>query len=306
MLKSPISERDIRGLSSRQSLENHTQQSVRSNSRFFKAMKQQSYDEHHLSMPISAIQKVDVSNMPLNQIPFRLTQHPNLPFAITASDNAIYQEFNTKERDRLKQEKIDKFFEETKRRVAKKSKVEKAKNAKAIGDIEAHIKKILSFAIEFSMKTNMIPKSGTNDEYEHIHREVRPGPPTFMDHETNRNFDTHRSTEKQVNVDLSELKTALDRGDGMKKIMNIVDRIVEQRDAIIAKNNTEHRTEQSDHHTKYGEFSPEEIKRHDTPEFDYTNLQSSNMFGIPPNDFKAYVPLFKKLGLLNSDKKLHL
>ena len=98
---------------------NSTMVSVRSNTKFFKAVKEDKYTGQHLSMPIGRTKGININHMPLNQIPFRLTHHPSVPFAISASDNAVYEEFNTKERERMNKEKVEKFQRETKKRVNK-------------------------------------------------------------------------------------------------------------------------------------------------------------------------------------------
>ena len=308
MLKTPTSDRDLRSLSAKKSFDTRTQQSVRSNSRFFKAVKQKSYKDMHLSLPISAIQKVDSSNMPLNQIPFRLTQHAailsntpydaQVPFAISASEHAFYQELETKERERYKKEKVDDFLMKTRARVEKVTKMQDSDKAYIVKKIEDHIRDILTKAIEFSMKTNMIKKSGTNVNHEDVEH-LPPGPPTFNEQNSHRNNDGYQTTEKPVKIDLSELKVALESGATTQKVMNIVDKIIEARDTIEDLN----QPDPSEKHTRMGTLSPEELKRNETPDFDFTKLNTpQNMYGIPPRDFQAFVPLLKLLKLENYDK----
>ena len=299
MLKSPISERDLRSLSGKNACDNRTQQSVKSNSRFFKAVKQKSYGDKHLSMPIGPVQKVQASNMPLNQINFRLTQHPQVQFAISASDNAIYQEFNTKERERAKKEKIDNFMKETQARVAQTVGLERAASTTNITNLELNIKRILAKAIEFSMKTNMIKKSGTNVDHDDVN-EFQNGPPTFNDQETTRLRHTHTSTEKPLNVDLGELKSALEGGAPTQEIMDIVDKIIDVRDT-----QNQLQTLQSEKQTRHDALTPEDIEhelRNGTPEFDYAQLQATQTVGVPPRDFETYVPLLRLLHLENYDR----
>lgn len=143
------------------SFDTTTMVSVRSNTKFFKAVKEEGFQGQHLSMPVGATRGINVNHMPLNQIPFRLTQHPHLPFTITASDNALYQEMNTKERQRLKKEKVEDFYQQTCKRVNKKVAKQKQGKEEKLLALENHIKNILNRAIEFSMETNMIEKTGT-------------------------------------------------------------------------------------------------------------------------------------------------
>ena len=176
MQLSPGSER--RPLSSKRSFDAGTMVSVRSNTKFFKAEKYPGYENNHLSLPIHGVKGADLWNMPLNQIPFRLTQHPNVPFAITASDNAIYEEYNTKERVRAKEDKIHRFLAETRARVDSRERLSRTKSKRLLLRIEKHIKKILATAIEFSLKTNMIKKSGKIIDHDDV-AHLKPGPPTF-------------------------------------------------------------------------------------------------------------------------------
>jgi hypothetical protein len=100
MIKSPNKPWEARHLSSKPSLD--TMVSVKSNTKFFKVEKNPALSSHMMSLPLGGVKGVDLSNMPLNQIPFRLTQHPHVPFAISASDNALYEEFKARERENQK------------------------------------------------------------------------------------------------------------------------------------------------------------------------------------------------------------
>lgn len=306
MQRSPGMAKDWGHLSSKRSVDSNNLVSVRSNTRFFKAVKEEGFENHHLSMPVSALKGVDLSNTPLNQIPFRLTQHPYVPFAISASDNAVYQEFNTKERERLKKEKIERFMAETQERVKTKAEKTEKREAKMLKKIEDHIKQILQKAIEFSLKTSMIDKSSKGVNHYDV-AQFRGGPFTF--NETDRDFRSHetaKSSERKKNVYLTELKTALELGLEKDEIIQIIDRIIDARDSSPQKLNG--RKSKNDSYkfqeAKQRDFeSPENLNRNETPEFDYTKLQSAaNMFGIPPRDFKTYVPLLRILHLQNYDR----
>lgn len=233
--------------------------------------------------------------MPINQIPFKLTQHPHVPFAITAGDNAIYEEYNAKERERQKKEKIDIF--NAKATIRHNQALLKLKNPAAFKLFEEHIKTSLKTAIEFSLKTNMIKKSGTNVDHDDL-AEINRGPPTFNGTDRDYKFnDTHRSASKHRNVDLHELQSALEDGKEKTEIIAIIDKIIDERDSAPQRN-----SEKKNAHN-YENLSPEEIKRNETPDFDYTKLQGqAGLLGIPPRDFDAYIPLLRILQLENYDR----
>lgn len=303
MQRSPGMVREWGHLSSKRSVDSNTLVSVRSNTRFFKAIKEEGFENHHLSMPVSALKGVDLSNTPLNQIPFRLTQHPYVPFAISASDNAVYQEFNTKERERLKKEKIERFLAETQAKVKAKTQKTQMSEAKMLKEIEDHIKQILQKAVEFSTKTSMIDKSSKWVNHDDV-AQFKGGPFTF--NETDRDFKSHetaKSSERKKNVDLSELKTALELGLEKQEIIHIIDRIIDARDSSPQKQNGWRNVNETQKSKQREHYSPEAMNRNETPEFDYTKLQAAaNMFGIPTRDFDAYIPLLRILGLQNYDR----
>lgn len=295
MHKSPGSEKTWSQLGRQRSYDTGAMVSVRSNTRFFKAVKEEGFKNNQLSMPIGKMNKINVSHMPLNQIPFRLTQHPHIPFAITAGDNAIYEEYNAKERERQKKEKIDTF--NAKATIRHKEALLKIKNPDAFRLFEEHIKTSLKTAIEFSLKTNMIKKSGTNVDHDDL-AEIRGGPPTFNGTERDFKFnDTHRSASKHKNVDLHELQSALEDGREKIEIIAIIDKIIDERDSAPQRHSEKKNTH------NYEILSPEEIKRNETPDFDYTMLQGqAGLLGIPPRDFDAYIPLLRILQLENYDR----
>jgi len=81
---------------------------------------------------------------------------------------------------------------------------------------------------------------------------------------------------------LTELKEALDGDEKKKKIFGILDKIIEDKNELPR-------------------F--EEIKKTQTPDFNYNNLQKeAMMYGIPPRDFEAYIPILKILKLENYDR----
>lgn len=303
MHRSPGSEIGLTGIPSYKSFDSNAPISVRSNSRFYKAVKEEGYRNQHLSMPMSALKGVDLSNMPLKQIPFRLTQHPRVPFAITASDNAIYQEFSAKERERLKQEKIERFLVETKMRVSDKNEAAKNKSSKNLQQIEKIIRGTLSMAIAFSMKTNMIKKSGSNVGHEDVEG-FRGGPPTFNETEGEHRFnDTNRSTGRRKNIDLSELQSALEEGKPREEIISVIDKIIDKQGVPISEELKQLNEKEHDRVSSRA-ISPGVNVRYDTPEFDYTKLQAeASKFGIAPRDFDAQVPLLRLLGLQNYDRE---
>jgi hypothetical protein len=276
-------------LGRQRSYDNGAMLSVRSNTRFFKAVKEGGFKNNGLSMPINTT-KVNTCHMPLNQIPFRLTQHPQIPFAISASDNAYYEEHNAKERARQKKEKKDAF--NYKAIIREEIALNKLRDPEAFMRFEEHIKRILRLAIEFSVKTNMIDKTGTNVGHDEL-EEVKGGPPTFNGTDRDNKFnDTDRSEVKHKNIDLNELQSALEDGLEKHKIIEIIDKIINEKDS-----------EQQKPMHNYEYLSPEEIKRDETPDFDYAKLQGqAGLLGIPPRDFKAYIPILKILKLENYDK----
>lgn len=272
--------------------------SVRSNTKFFKAEKNPGYENNFLSMPIHGVKGADLSNMPLNQIPFRLTQHPNIPFAITASDNAIYEEYKTKERVKVKEERVQRFLAETKARVDSKERLAKIDSRKILTKIEKHIKEILAKAIEFSLKSNMIKKSGKVIDHDDV-AHFKPGPPTF--NEVGRESKEPIMSKKEAehfSADLSELQAAIDKGTESKEIMKIVDKILEERDSVLALQLHNQLIDNGIH----GRLHSEETKRNETPEFNILMNLDSNLLGVPPRDFKAFIPLLKILGIEDYDK----
>jgi hypothetical protein len=140
MHKSSGSENAWSQLGRRRSYDTGAMVSVRSNTRMFKAVKEEGFKKNGLSMPIN-MSKVNTCHMPLNQIPFRLTQHPQIPFAISASDNAYYEEFNAKERARQKQETIDAF--NYKAIIRGEIALNKLRDPEAFMRFEEHIKRII-------------------------------------------------------------------------------------------------------------------------------------------------------------------
>lgn len=271
---------------------------MRSNTKFFKAEKNPGYENQHLSMPIHGVKGADLCNMPLNQIPFRLTQHPNIPFAITASDNAIYEEYTTKERVRAKEEKVKRFLAETRARVDSKERVERVKNRDILTKIEEHIKAILAKAIEFSLKTNMIKKSGKVVDHDDV-AYSKPGPPTFNEAgRDSKEPNLSKKADENFNADLSELQAAINKGKDSKEIMKIVDKILEVRDTVFAQQLHNQLIENGLH----GRVHSEETKRNETPQFNMLMNLDSNLLGVPPRDFKAFIPLLKILGLEDYDK----
>lgn len=286
MHKSQFSSKDFRGLSSKRSFDNQTVVSVRSNTHFYKAVKEEQSKHPYMTLPIKSLN-------------FRVYAENKTPFAITATDNAFYQEFNTKERERLKKEKIKRFLSETRAKVNQRVGKEKGISANMLHEIEEHIKKILKMAIEFSMKTNMIKKSGTSVGHDDVEG-FKTGPPTFNGTERDfKHHDTNKSTSRHKNMDLTELQSALD--DGLKKdeIIKIIDKIIEERDSGNYNDHDDY------HHrpdTRAHEGRHEEIKRNETPDFDYARLQANaEFFGIPPRDFNAQIPLLRILGLEKYD-----
>jgi hypothetical protein len=295
MHKSPGSENAWSQLGRQRSYDTGAMVSVRSNTRFFKAVKEDGFKNNQLSMPISKMSKVNVSHMPLNQIPFRLTQHPHVPFAISASDNAYYEEYNAKERERLKKEKLDAFH--YKAIIREELALNKLRNPEAFKHFEEHIKHSLKLAIEFSLKTNMIKKTGANGDHNEL-EDIKGGPPTFNGTDRDNKFnDTNRSEAKNRNVDLHELQSALEDGLEKNKIIDIIDKIIDDKESEHHRQSEE----KPDHNYEY--LSPEEIKRDETPNFDYAKLQGNvGLLGIPPRDFEAYIPILRILKLENYDK----
>ena len=145
------------------SFDTTTMVSVKSNTKFFKAVKEDGFSGQHLSMPVGAFRGVNVNHMPLNQIPFRLTQHPHVPFTISASESALYHEFNTKERERMKQKKVEDGLRKTKKRVNKKVLQQKETKASKLGILEKKIRDILKKAVKFSLETNMLERSSLDN-----------------------------------------------------------------------------------------------------------------------------------------------
>jgi hypothetical protein len=138
----------------------------------------------------------------------------------------------------------------------------------------------------------MINKTGTNVDHDEL-EDVKGGPPTFNGTDRDNKFnDTDRSEVKHKNLDLHELQSALEDGLEKNKIIDIIDKIIHEKDS-----------EQQISVRNYENLSAEEIKRDETPDFDYTKLQGqAGLLGIPPRDFEAYIPILKILKLENYDK----
>ena len=84
-----------------------------------------------------------------------------------------------------------------------------------------------------------------------------------------------------------------------KEIMKIVDKLLEERDSLIIKQMHDQIVSNGVH----GRINSEEAKRNETPEFNDVLMNlDSNLFGVPPRDFEAFIPLLKTLGLEDYDK----
>ena len=299
MFHSPTSTKDFRHMPSKTSLESMV--SVRSNTKFFKAVKEPGFQNQHLSLPLGTVKGVDLSNTPLNQIPFRLTQHPNVPFTITASDNAYYESYNAQEREKAKKEKVDRFLAKTQASVAVKAKNDKLKSQKILTETEDNIKNILRKAVSFSMKTNAIKKNGTSVG----DNDTVGDPPTFNGTERESKYNsTHPTNPQNRNVDLTELQSALDDGLDKNEIIKIIDRIADSKVELSVKpSDKKSDFDKSKYETFGRSSSPDKFKRNETPDFDYLKYQAlGENLGIPPRDFEAYVPLLRILHLEDYDR----
>ena len=86
------------------------------------------------------------------------------------------------------------------------------------------------------------------------------------------------------NTDLTMLLDALKGDEDKKKIFQIIDRVINERSSEVKD-------------AKHEEF------KNPTPDFDYNNFQKSAcLFGIPPRDFQAYIPVLRILKLENYDR----
>lgn len=153
---------------------------------------------------------------------------------------------------------------------------------------------MLATAIKFSLKTNMIKKSGKHVTHEDV-AYLKPGPPTFneADKENKATEESLPHVEKRP-VDLSELQAAIDGGQSIEEIMKIVDKIVHDRDSLIVKPNSnlemdvEPRNKAVLNRLIQQRRTPEGSKQIETPDFNYRMFENDiNLLGVAPRDFKA-------------------
>lgn len=72
-------------------------------------------------MPISPSKDINLFvNVPLKKINHRLEQHKVNPFAISASENAVIEESDAKDRDIKKKQRVEEFHSQTKLNVLKR------------------------------------------------------------------------------------------------------------------------------------------------------------------------------------------
>lgn len=193
-------------------------------------------------------------------------------------------------------------MKQTKLNVAEKERLNKVNRQKMLHDIEEHIKLILMRAIKFSLQTNMIKKSGASKESEI--EGFKGGPPTF--NETNKSSDhnkTYKISSKVKNEDLLELQSALESGKEKNQIIRIIDKIIDQRESLRVKKDKKPSFLMQPKSETSGKGEKDDIKRTETPNFDYAKLQeNADLLGIPPRDFQAYIPLLRILKLENYDR----
>ena len=85
---------------------------------------------------------------------FYLKSHA--PYAVTANENAVFEEMESRARARTKAIKIEEFKNLTRMRVKERLLRNKTERLNYAHDIEEEIKKIIKTAIEFSVRTNAI------------------------------------------------------------------------------------------------------------------------------------------------------
>jgi hypothetical protein len=106
--------------------------------------------DNYIPLPIGDPKSFDRANKPLNQIGFRLTQHPYAQFAISANENALFQEYDALERKRMKEQKIEMFHTQACQRVHERTMNKQEEDLKLDKRIAFNIKKVLLTAIELS------------------------------------------------------------------------------------------------------------------------------------------------------------